>query len=215
MGKINKIIELLIDWDNLEDDDLGVDIMSLVETPAIGVSWQVFAAQQFVEVLPGESKDDYITRCVPALIDEGYESDQASAICYGSFKEVDGLTEEDAIALINRPDFGERLNFENTIYLDLSKQNFDNQSDFLQGVRALDILGLMDATQEPEIKWRYNGPFSTRPFCAAMLAPSVVGKILRRANQSSTNMCPCVAAPLAPTIPVSYTHLTLPTILLV
>ena len=170
MGKINKIIELLIDWDNLEDDDLGVDIMSLVETPAIGVSWQAFAAEQFVEVLPGESKDDYISRCIPALIDEGYDQDQSYAICEGSFQEVDGLTEDDAIALINRPDFGETLNFENTVYLDLSKQNFDSASDFLQGVRALDILGLMDATQEPEIKWRYNGPSSSRPFCVAMLA---------------------------------------------
>jgi len=30
MTKIGKIVELLIDWDNEEFEDLGVDIMSLV-----------------------------------------------------------------------------------------------------------------------------------------------------------------------------------------
>ena len=59
---MNKIIELLIDWDNLEFEDLGVDIMSLVDKPAIGVSWQKFAAQQFVEPTPGESQDEYVSR---------------------------------------------------------------------------------------------------------------------------------------------------------
>lgn len=50
---MNKIVELLVDWDNLEFDDLGVDIMSLVESPAIQIGWQAFSEEQF------ESYNDY------------------------------------------------------------------------------------------------------------------------------------------------------------
>ena len=86
---MNKIVELLIDWDEMNFEDLGVSIMSLVSEPAIGIAWQKFAAQKFVEVKPGESKDDYVSRCIPVLIDEGFEQDQATAICYGSYEEMD------------------------------------------------------------------------------------------------------------------------------
>ena len=84
---MNKIVELLIDIDDLEFSDLGVDIMSLVKDPAIGIMWQTFAAQKFVDVRPGESEDDYISRCIPVLIEEGFDQDQAAAICYGSYEE--------------------------------------------------------------------------------------------------------------------------------
>ncbi len=85
---MNKIVELLIDWDNLDIEDLGVSIMSLVEEPAIGIAWQKFAAQKFVSVNPGESEEDYIARCIPVLIEEGFDQDQAAAICYGSYEEA-------------------------------------------------------------------------------------------------------------------------------
>lgn len=45
---MNKIVELLIDWDNNEYDELGVDIMSLVSQPAIGYHWQAFSAEEEV-----------------------------------------------------------------------------------------------------------------------------------------------------------------------
>ena len=35
---------------------------------------------------PGESKDDYLSRCVPALIDEGKTRDQAIGQCYGMWR---------------------------------------------------------------------------------------------------------------------------------
>lgn len=191
MGKINKIIELLIDWEHLEDDDLGLECISLVESPAIGVSWQAFAQQVFVDGLNGEPTNDkemidgivellnqvedlenrkaMAEETLKSFVEEGVEFDIVDFMSRIGLP-IDDYTEEDAIALINRPDFGETLNFESTVYLDLSKQNFDNAEDFLQGVRALDILGLVDASQEPEIKWRYNGPTSSRAFCQAMLA---------------------------------------------
>ena len=40
----------------------------------------------FVERLPGESKDDYLGRCIPVLIGEGYKQDQAIDICISDFK---------------------------------------------------------------------------------------------------------------------------------
>ena len=60
MNKITKIIELLIDWDNEDIDDVGVEIMSLVDTPAIGVSWQAFAKQAFDEADDIEMVDGII-----------------------------------------------------------------------------------------------------------------------------------------------------------
>ena len=45
---MNKIVELLIDWDTNEYDELGVDIMSLVSQPAIGYQWQAFSAEEEV-----------------------------------------------------------------------------------------------------------------------------------------------------------------------
>lgn len=46
---MSKIVELLIDWDNEEFEDLGVEILSLVSQPAIQVGWQAFS----------EEEDDY------------------------------------------------------------------------------------------------------------------------------------------------------------
>ena len=39
----------------------------------------------FVTRIPGESKDDYLGRCIPKLRDEGYPQDQATAICHDTF----------------------------------------------------------------------------------------------------------------------------------
>ena len=59
---MKKIKELLIDWDNIDfADELGVDIMSLVDNPAIQTSWMAFAeeecseCEQFLEDNPCQS----------------------------------------------------------------------------------------------------------------------------------------------------------------
>ena len=93
-----KIIELKID----ELDDLtGFEAVALVGQPAHEAPFYAFnegdaldliqfeliknAVQElFVDRLPGESQDDYVARCIPVLIDEGYDQDQATAICYAS-----------------------------------------------------------------------------------------------------------------------------------
>ena len=90
MSNINKIVELLAEVDGVEFDDVAVEIMSLVEEPAIGVHWAAFAAQHlFVSKIPGESQDNYLGRCIPQLISEGYDQDQAAAICYAGFQKFE------------------------------------------------------------------------------------------------------------------------------
>ena len=92
-----KIFELLID----ELDKLtGVDAVALVEEPAMEADFYAFNNNEiedfivkeiiekelFVERMPGEGRDEYIGRCIPVLKKEGYDEDQAAAICYDALK---------------------------------------------------------------------------------------------------------------------------------
>ena len=230
-NKIGKIVELLIDWDNMEFDDLGVDIMSLVDKPAIGIKWQAFAAQQFVDPRSGESEADYVGRCIPTLIEEGFDEDQAAAICYNSYEgesflednpcqsgyvaygtkskggrqvpncipiENQELAEirenkecpdgfehqmpdgsymcgkehasvDPIIEMASHVDFGESLDYANTIEINQSQANFSDLQDTLKAIIGLDILGKKDPKDEGETKYRYSGPAPQRDFCKAMM----------------------------------------------
>jgi len=200
MSKINKIIELQVEVDDVEFEDVGIEIMSLVDRPAIGINWAAFAAHQFVNKIPGESEDDYVGRCIPQLIKEGYDQDEAAAICYGSFEnnvdslpkytdEIGGLkpkvvdleTYQNAILeFASKPEVGEVLDIKTTTYVSLAKENFETISEFLKGIDALDVLGQISASgaqQVPEASYRYVGPSAERNFCRALLA---LGKIYTR-----------------------------------
>lgn len=63
------------------DEETGIDFVSLVESPAIQKDFLAFN-QEFVEPNPNESEDEFISRCVPMLINEGKDNEQAVAICY-------------------------------------------------------------------------------------------------------------------------------------
>ena len=81
----NKIIDLEIIEDLIES---GVSAISLVEVPAIEKNWLAFAREEFVDPSAGESQDDFIPRCIAKLVgDEGYDTDQAAAICYSTYRE--------------------------------------------------------------------------------------------------------------------------------
>ena len=88
---MNKIVELVIDFENEPLDDLGVSIMSLVDEPAIGVNWMAFSQQHFVLPSAGESEGEFISRCIPVVRGEGYPDDQAAAICYSYWEEGFGV----------------------------------------------------------------------------------------------------------------------------
>ena len=229
---MNKIVELLIDWDNLEFDDLGVDVMSIVDSPAIGIDFLAFSEVNddmidgivdllnqvedidnriamakesidafvrdeieydkedflrriglhempngdlmegtehgFVEPNSGETEDEYVSRCIPVLKGEGYDDDQATAICYNSFDPQESM--EEAILKLAEQ-YGETVDYENAVFIDGTKSNFENVGDYLKGIVGLDILGKQDADKEPEIKFRYTGPITSnsRNFCKAMV----------------------------------------------
>ena len=118
-----KIVELLIDWEDMEFEDLGVDIMSLVDKPAIGITSQAFSEEETDEI----------------------------------------------VLMASNPEFGEVLDYANTIEISQAQAEFSTLTDTLKGIIGLDILGKKDPTDEGEIKYRYSGPAAQRTFCRAML----------------------------------------------
>ena len=172
---MNKIVELVIDFEDLEFEDLGVEIMSLVDQPAIAVNWLAFSEEFVVEPLPTESKDDFISRCIGVEVDSGYDVDQAAAICYSKWEDTRFQFDEDAwfdaiLELAKSDEYGEKLD-ENTVFIDGTKKQFDTVSDVAQGIRALDILDGDDAERVPETRYRYRGSIkpNSRNFCRAMV----------------------------------------------
>ena len=80
-----KVIELEI-IDEMEES--GVSAISLVDSPAINVEWMAFRKEEFVKPRGDESEDEFVSRCIGVLVgDEGYETDQAAAICYSTWRE--------------------------------------------------------------------------------------------------------------------------------
>ena len=163
---MNKIVELLIDFDNLEFDDLGVEVMSLVDSPAIGIDFLAFSEQKFVEPNPGETRDEYVSRCIPVLKDEGYDDDQAAAICYNSFEEDEDEAQKAFLKLAE--ELGETIDWQYTTYIDGTKEEFATITDWVEGVRGLDILSRRGLTNNMVVKYRYAGPPAERNFCKAM-----------------------------------------------
>ena len=79
----------VIDLEIIEDIEAsGVYAISLVDVPAIEKNWMAFKKEVFVNPGAGESEDEFIPRCIAKLVgDEGYETDQAAAICYSTYRE--------------------------------------------------------------------------------------------------------------------------------
>jgi hypothetical protein len=73
-----------------EMEDSGVEKISLVEDPAIESNFMFFGKQKFVEPGKGEGESDFMARCVPAMMDEGKEQDQAVAMCISMYGEKMG-----------------------------------------------------------------------------------------------------------------------------
>ena len=193
--EIKKIVELEIDLDDLQLEEMGVQVVSFVEEPAIEVDFMAFSKQEFVEPKGDESESDFIGRCIPVLIDEGYDQEQATAICYtyyeGSYdpsqlspyidydddlkrKEEfsgDDLTEEQKIILQWAQEHGEQIT-EDFTYIDPTSEDFNTVGNIAKAIQGLDILGKMGVRQdEPaEIRYRYTGPSAERGFCKAMLS---------------------------------------------
>jgi hypothetical protein len=182
---MKKIVELLIDWDNIDFEELGVDIMSLVDKPAIQTTWLAFAEEMFVTPSSGESEEEFIGRCIPKLISEGYDQEQAAAICYSywrdghssctsctQFSEEYILSEEEQASILEHAaTIGEDVDWMNTTFIDITQSEFDTIGSYLKGIAALDILSTKGVKKnEPGVtKYRYAGPSAERNFCKTML----------------------------------------------
>ena len=112
-----KIVELVID----ELEGLfGFDAVALVNQPAIEAEFHAFNShnvddaiayqiikravfekikEDFVTKLPGETKDEYISRCIPVVMKEGYDQDQAAAICYSDWESFDETLDPQEIVI--------------------------------------------------------------------------------------------------------------------
>ena len=99
-----KIVELVLS--DLEDELTGFDAVALVENPAHQADFYAFndelhesilywilkhetlsqIREEFISKRAGESKQEYISRCIPVVKSEGYSEDQAAAICYSDWE---------------------------------------------------------------------------------------------------------------------------------
>jgi len=83
-NKEKRVIELQV-MDELEES--GVSSIALVDQPAIERYFIYMRNQKFVEPSAGESESDYMGRCIPAMIDEGKDQDQAVAMCISMYEQ--------------------------------------------------------------------------------------------------------------------------------
>lgn len=67
----------------------GVEALSWVDKIINQVENQESSKQEFVYPNPGESEDDFISRCVSYVMDEGKTADEAVGKCYGMWKNKD------------------------------------------------------------------------------------------------------------------------------
>lgn len=68
---------------SIDDNDLesGIEFISLVENPAIQKNFIKFNKMEFLQPTKGESKEEFLPKCIKYVIDEGKDSEQAVAIC--------------------------------------------------------------------------------------------------------------------------------------
>lgn len=86
-----EIYELKIS--NEDESNFEVDFIALVDRPAIQRNFQAFA-DEFVEPGASETESEFIGRCMSVLVgDEGYEQDQAAAICYSKWADRSKMSE--------------------------------------------------------------------------------------------------------------------------
>lgn len=196
--KITKIVELDIDFDNIELSDMGVEVISLVAEPAIEVDFMAFNEEQFVKPKGGETEDEFIGRCIPILIDEGKEQEQATAICYSywdnknfaantedewsidvedtgcnvvnQFAKEEELTPEQQTILQWAEEHGEVIT-EDMYYIQ-DRQEFATVTDIKKTIQSLNILSKLGikGNQTAEQRFKYTGPIAERRFCKGMLA---------------------------------------------
>lgn len=91
------------------DDETGIDFVSLVEAPAVERDFQAFN-QEFVEPQANESEEEFVARCIPVMINEGKDNEQAVAICYAMYQDKQTFFEDYPQGAIDNAQRGIDLN---------------------------------------------------------------------------------------------------------
>jgi len=76
----------------LSNKTTGISLEGLFQE--VPFNFNEVSRETFVEPRPGESEDDFISRCIPYLINEGKTQDQAAGACYGMYGEKFGIEED-------------------------------------------------------------------------------------------------------------------------
>ena len=193
--KIDRIVELDIDDEQLDDElfeDTGVEIVSIVDRPAIQADFLYFNEEKFVEPTAGETEQDFIGRCMSKLDTEFPDEEQRLAVCYSYWEgeeelscgddcKKDYYTEEEQkeILMYAEDDNNGYYIGKDDLYIDMTLNKFAGIGDVITAIRSLDILKRLSIKKEepPEVYWRYSGPKAQRDFCKAMLRLADRGKI--------------------------------------
>lgn len=161
---INKIVELVINFEELEFDDLGIEVMSLVDRPAIDVEWMAFSEEVVEDTVKFRENPD---------CPDGWEHEMGdgSWMCGKEMSYTDEekeALESSFLKLASSDKYGRKIT-ENSVVIDGTQNKFASVSDIAQGIRALDIL---DGDAPAQKMYRYSGgPNSnSRNFCYAMVA---------------------------------------------
>jgi len=198
--KIDRIVELDIDDEQLDDElfeDTGVDIVSLVDAPAIQTDFMYFNEEKFVEPTAGETEQDFIGRCMSKLDTEFPDEEQRLAVCYSYWRGEEELEEirmscegDCDTHILSKEEQDQALQFaeddnngyyigKDDLYIDMTLNKFAGIGDVITAIRSLDVLKRLSIKKEaaPETYWRYTGPAAQRDFCRAMLRLANAGKI--------------------------------------
>tara|TARA_R110000796_G_scaffold33764_4_gene87332 strand:- start:559 stop:1842 length:1284 start_codon:yes stop_codon:yes gene_type:complete len=189
---MKKIIELLISSPDFlgDDDQLTVDTISLVETPAIGYTWLAFEDEDgddvemvngIIELLNKVENIDNRKQMAKDVIKDFINDDidfnvvdflEQIGLDYEVFKkEALERTQDDIISIAE--EFGTEHDPAMTTYID--EHAFEGEttiSSVLDLVGGLDILqSKKDLTEETTEVFKYEGPISSnsRKFCRAMV----------------------------------------------
>jgi len=91
------IYKMVID----EQAETGLNAVALVDMPAIEREWMKFSTELFIEPKAGETQSEFLSRCIPAMIDEGKEQDQAIAMCISMYENKNSAQEQFNFAIQN------------------------------------------------------------------------------------------------------------------
>jgi hypothetical protein len=137
---------------------------------------------ELVKPNAGESKDDFLGRCIPIVIREGKDQDQATAICYSYF-EGTMLGSDEKSWIEHLKDKGEIINTDEWELIDV--QEVTDADEELRFNLAYDNPNKKSDDDKGvyKIRYRYGPDFvsnNSREFCSTMVQEAKSGVIFRR-----------------------------------